>query len=50
LKRIIQKYIVNKLSEELLAGSLAEGNTIEVALDRRGLIRFVKKTVAEVVP
>ena len=49
LKRIIQKYIVNKLSEELLAGSLAEGNTIEVALDRRGLIQFVKKTVAEVV-
>ncbi len=49
LKRIIQKYIVNKLSEELLAGSLAEGNTIEAALDRRGLIQFVKKTVAEVV-
>jgi ATP-dependent Clp protease ATP-binding subunit ClpB len=50
LKRVIQKYIVNKLSEELLAGSLAEGDAIEVTLDKRGLIQIVKKMVAEVLP
>ncbi|MBA4312854.1 MAG: ATP-dependent chaperone ClpB [Chlorobiaceae bacterium] len=48
LKRVIQKYIVNKLSEEILAGSIGEGDTVEVSLDKRGLIQFVKKITAEV--
>ncbi|MBI1807302.1 MAG: ATP-dependent chaperone ClpB [Ignavibacteria bacterium] len=43
LKRVIQKYIVNKLSEEMLAGRFSEGDTIDVGLDRRGLVQFTKK-------
>jgi ATP-dependent Clp protease ATP-binding subunit ClpB len=43
LKRTIQKYIVNHLSEKILANEFAAGDTIEVRLDRRGLIEFVKK-------
>jgi ATP-dependent Clp protease ATP-binding subunit ClpB len=50
LKRVIQKYIVNKLSEELLAGTIGDGDTIEVTLDKRGLIQIVKKMIAEVLP
>ncbi len=49
LKRVIQKYIVNRLSEEILAGTLADGDTVEVSLDQRGLIRFGKLADAEVV-
>ncbi|MDI6767004.1 MAG: AAA family ATPase [Bacteroidota bacterium] len=48
LKRVIQKSVVNKLSEEILAGSIGEGDTIEVSLDRRGLIQFAKKVTAKV--
>ena len=44
LKRVIQKYIVNKLSERLLAGEFNEGDTVVVELNNRGLIEFVKKT------
>ncbi len=44
LKRVIQKYIVNKLSERLLAGEFTEGDTVVVELNNRGLIEFVKKT------
>ena len=43
LKRVIQKYVVNKLSEELLASHFNEGDTIVVELDRRGLVHFTKK-------
>jgi ATP-dependent Clp protease ATP-binding subunit ClpB len=43
LKRTIQKYIVNHLSEKILANEIAAGDTIKVRLDRRGLIEFVKK-------
>jgi ATP-dependent Clp protease ATP-binding subunit ClpB len=49
LKRVIQKYIVNKLSEEMLAGSFDEGDTVEISLDKRGLIQIVKKMSAEVI-
>jgi ATP-dependent Clp protease ATP-binding subunit ClpB len=49
LKRVIQKHIINRLSEEILAGTLAEGDSVEVSLDQRGLIRFGKLTDAEVV-
>ncbi|MBI5021590.1 MAG: ATP-dependent chaperone ClpB [Ignavibacteriales bacterium] len=49
LKRVIQKYIVNKLSEEILAGSISDADTVEVSLDKRGLIQFVKKTTAEII-
>ena len=42
LKRTIQKYIVNPLSERIIKGEFASGDTIEVVLDKRGLIEFVK--------
>jgi ATP-dependent Clp protease ATP-binding subunit ClpB len=49
LKRVIQKHIVNPLSEKILEGEFAEGDAIEVVLDNQGLIEFVKKVTAEVV-
>ncbi len=49
LKRVIQKQIVNKLSEHLLVGDFVDGDSIDVHLDKRGLIEFVKKRHAEAV-
>jgi len=43
LKRVIQKRVINPLSQKILAGEFLEGDTIEVGLDRRGLIEFTKK-------
>ena len=48
LKRVIQKHIVNPLSERILMGTFGEGDVIEVELDKRGLIEFSRKTPAEV--
>ncbi len=48
LKRVIQKHIVNAIAEKLLAGNFSEGDTVEVDLDSRGLIEFVKKVTADV--
>jgi ATP-dependent Clp protease ATP-binding subunit ClpB len=48
LKRTIQKHVVNKLSEEILSGAIAEGDTIEVSADERGGVDFVVKAKAEV--
>jgi len=48
LKRVIQKHIVDPLSEKILRGEFKETDTVEVGLDRRGLIEFVKKVAAEV--
>jgi ATP-dependent Clp protease ATP-binding subunit ClpB len=42
LKRTIQKYIINPLSERIIKGEFASGDQIEVMLDKRGLIEFVK--------
>ncbi|MDI6803660.1 MAG: ATP-dependent chaperone ClpB [Bacteroidota bacterium] len=42
LKRTIQKYIVNHLSEKILSNDVVAGDTVEVRLDKRGLIEFVK--------
>jgi ATP-dependent Clp protease ATP-binding subunit ClpB len=49
LKRVIQKHIVNVLSQRILEGEFADGDSIEVVLDGHGLIEFVKKVTAEVV-
>lgn len=49
LKRTIEKYLVNKLSEKILAGDIVTGDTVEVRLDKRGLIEFVKRVNVEVV-
>jgi len=43
LKRTIQKYVTNPLSEKIIAGEFSNGDTIEVGLDNRGLIEFIKK-------
>ena len=48
LKRVIQKHIINAMSEKILDGEFADGDVVEVGLDDRGLIEFVKKFVAEV--
>lgn len=42
LKRTIQKYITNVLSERILNADFLPGDTIEVFLDNRGLIEFRK--------
>ena len=43
LKRIIQKYVINMLSEKLLSGSVVDGDTVEIGTDNRGMIEFVTK-------
>ncbi|HTR99779.1 MAG TPA: AAA family ATPase, partial [Bacteroidota bacterium] len=45
LKRVIQKHIVNPLSEKILAGEFGPGDTVEVGLDTRGLIAFTRRQV-----
>ena len=42
LKRIIQKYITNPLSEKILSGEFLPGDKIKVNLNRQGLIAFEK--------
>jgi len=43
LKRTIQKYVTNVLSEKILGAEFLPGDTIEARLDKRGLIEFIKK-------
>jgi ATP-dependent Clp protease ATP-binding subunit ClpB len=42
LKRVIQRYVVNPLSERILEGEFVSGDTIVVSLDSRGLIALKK--------
>ena len=49
LRRVIQKHVINPLSEKLLAGSIVDGDTVEVGTDHRGMIEFVQHARAEVV-
>jgi ATP-dependent Clp protease ATP-binding subunit ClpB len=42
LKRVIQKHIVDALSERILAGEFTDGDTIEVLMGNEGLISFKK--------
>ncbi|HTR82055.1 MAG TPA: ATP-dependent chaperone ClpB [Bacteroidota bacterium] len=42
LKRVIQKHIVDVLSERILAGDFSDGDNVEVVLDREGVIGFRK--------
>lgn len=49
LKRVIQKYIINGLSEKLLEGTIADGDTVTVQIDARGMVEFITKIKAEVV-
>ena len=43
LKRTIQKHITNVLSEKILNAEFLPGDTIEIKLDKHGLIEFVNK-------
>jgi ATP-dependent Clp protease ATP-binding subunit ClpB len=43
LKRVIQKYVVNPLSERILEGAVGEGDVIEVRLTDRGTVEFIPK-------
>jgi ATP-dependent Clp protease ATP-binding subunit ClpB len=45
LKRVIQKHVVNPLSEKIIAGDFAPGDTVSVGLDSHGLIRFQGRAV-----
>jgi ATP-dependent Clp protease ATP-binding subunit ClpB len=49
LKRVIQKHVVNVLSEKILSGEVVDGDTIEVRLDARGLVEFVVKAKVEAI-
>jgi ATP-dependent Clp protease ATP-binding subunit ClpB len=49
LKRIIQKYVINTLSEKLLSGSVVDGDTVEIGTDKRGMIEFVTKAKTKTV-
>ena len=41
LKRVIQKYVTNALAERILDRSIGEGDSVQVSLDRRGMVEFV---------
>ena len=47
LKRVIQKQIVNKLSEGLLSGTISPGDQLNVRLDHQGLIEFSRSDTME---
>ncbi len=43
LKRTIQKYVTNVLSEKILNADFLPGDTVEAKLDKSGLIEFTRK-------
>jgi len=43
LKRAIQKYLINPLSEEILRGSIKNGDKVEVELGEQGRLKFISK-------
>ena len=43
LKRTIQKYLINPLSQELLAGNFSDGDNIAVTLGNQGKLEFHKE-------
>jgi ATP-dependent Clp protease ATP-binding subunit ClpB len=42
LKRVIQKYLINPLSQELLAGNFVDGDTIKVSISETAKLLFEK--------
>lgn len=46
LKRTIQKYLTNPLSQQLLMGSFTDGDTIKVTVGNNGKLEFHKTEVA----
>lgn len=47
LKRTIQKYLVNPLSQELLMDTFGDGDTINVSVGENGKLEFSKAKVSE---
>jgi ATP-dependent Clp protease ATP-binding subunit ClpB len=45
LKRVIQKHVINPLSEEILKGAISDGDHVQVALGREGHLKFTKQPV-----
>ncbi len=45
LKRVIQKHVVNALSEKILAGEFVDGDAIEIGVEREGALSFRKADV-----
>ena len=43
LKRVIQKHVVNTLSQKILQGEFESGDRVEIGVDGKGLVNFVKK-------
>lgn len=43
LKRIVQKYVINKLSEKILSAEILPGDEIHVTLNKNGEIEFTVK-------
>jgi ATP-dependent Clp protease ATP-binding subunit ClpB len=48
LKRTIQKYVVNRLSEKILSGDVLEGDRVTVNVDDRGSIEFITHVTSSV--
>jgi ATP-dependent Clp protease ATP-binding subunit ClpB len=40
LKRVIQKYLINPLSQELLAGNFGDGDTIKITVGESARLMF----------
>jgi ATP-dependent Clp protease ATP-binding subunit ClpB len=49
LKRTIQKYVVNHLSEKILSGDVADGDHVLVNVDDRGSVEFITKGTSTIV-
>ena len=47
LKRTIQKYLINPLSQELLAGNFEDGDKIKVLLNDTGHLDFRKEEIVD---
>ncbi|HCA43251.1 MAG TPA: chaperone protein ClpB [Bacteroidetes bacterium] len=43
LKRVIQKYLTNKLSEKILSAEILPGDSVTCKLDKSGTIEFIKE-------
>ncbi|MCX7984005.1 MAG: ATP-dependent chaperone ClpB [Bacteroidetes bacterium] len=49
LKRTIQKYVINQLSQKLLSGEITEGDEVTIDVDDRGMLQFIPVVKADVV-
>jgi ATP-dependent Clp protease ATP-binding subunit ClpB len=43
LKRVVQKHIVNPISEKILSGEFNDGDTLEVDMEREGTLEFRRR-------